>query len=124
MSDEEDLGAGSLTEPQLAGVVRVVRAVVDHDESFLRDIGAYEHGDPYDETRHWRFWDHVDLVIPPGDPRAWNIEVYRGVDNRWAALDIDMWTVQEGRSDLVLQIEMTTEPDGPQVIRFLRLHVL
>jgi hypothetical protein len=35
-------------------VVRVMRALIVHDESFLRDIGAYEKGDPYGETQHWR----------------------------------------------------------------------
>jgi hypothetical protein len=69
VSEVEDPGVELLTDAELAAVVRVVRAFVDHDEVVLRDVGAYAHGDPYEEARHWRLWDHVDLVIPPGDPR-------------------------------------------------------
>jgi hypothetical protein len=48
--------------------------------------------------------------------------VIRGGDNPWVAVDIDMWTKQEGRSDLTLSIELNTEPDGVKVLfRSLRV---
>lgn len=121
MSDVEDLGAESLNESELAAVVRVVRALIDHHESFLRDIGAYEKGDPYSETQPWRLWDHVDLVMPRGDPREWKMNVFRGQDPPGFALEIEMWTEQEGRSDLTLEIEMTTDAER---ITWVNLHVM
>jgi hypothetical protein len=45
MSEVEDPGVELLTDAELAAVVRVVRAFVDHDEVVLRDVGAYAHGD-------------------------------------------------------------------------------
>ena len=103
------LGGESLTEGELAAVVRVVQALVDHDIDCLRQTGAYDQGgDPYLFTHHWRLWDHVDLVMPPGDARNWIRGVIRGGGNPWVALDIDMWTKQEGRSDLTLSIDLKT----------------
>lgn len=123
MGEEAVLGGESLTDAELATVIRVVQALVDHDVDYLRPTGAYaDGGDPYMWTRHWRLWDHVDLVTPPGDPRTWMRGVIRGGDNPWVAVDIDMWTKQEGRSDLTLSIELNTEPDGVKVLfRSLRV---
>jgi hypothetical protein len=123
MGDDAVLGGESLTDAELATVVRVVQALVDHDVDYLRQTGAYaDGGDPYIWTRHWRLWDHVDLVVPPGDPRTWILGVIRGGYNSWVAVDIDMWTKQEGRSDLTLSLDLNTEPDGVKVLfRSLRV---
>jgi hypothetical protein len=68
MDEVPVLGGESLTEGELAAVVRVVQALVDRDTAYLRQTGAYDDGcDPYLFTHHWRLWDHVDLVMPPGD---------------------------------------------------------
>jgi hypothetical protein len=40
MSEVEDPGVELLTDAELAAVVRVVRAFVDHDEVVLRDVGC------------------------------------------------------------------------------------
>jgi hypothetical protein len=124
MSGVEEPGVELLTDTELAAVVRVVRAFVDHDEVVLRDVGAYEHGDPYEETHHWRLWDHVDLVMPPGDPRTWRMLVIRGRDRSWVTLDVEMWTEQEGRSELTLQMEMKVDADGGPLTTVAHLHVL
>jgi hypothetical protein len=124
MSEVEDPGVELLTDAELAAVVRVVRAFVDHDEVVLRDVGAYAHGDPYEETRHWRLWDHVDLVMPPGDPRTWTMLVLRGPDTPWISLDVEMWTEQEGRSELTLVMEMRVDADDGPMTTVAYLHVL
>jgi hypothetical protein len=125
MDEVPVLGGESLTEDELAAVVRVVQALVDHDTDHLRPTGAYDDGgDPYLFTHHWRLWDHVDLVTPPGDPRTWIRGVVRGADNLWVALDIDMWTKQEGRSDLTLSIDLKTESDGQVTVLFRSLRVM
>jgi hypothetical protein len=124
MSEVEEPGVELLTDAELAAVVRVVRALVDHDEVVLRDVGAYEHGDPYEETHHWRLWDHVDLVMPPGDPRTWRMRVIRVPTAHGVALDVEMWTEQEGRSELTLQMEMRVDADGGPLATFAHLHVL
>jgi hypothetical protein len=71
-------GVEALSDGELAALVGFVRALIDHDEAVLREAGAYDDGgDPYMFTRDWRLWDHVDLVMPPGEPRAWEMGVFR-----------------------------------------------
>jgi hypothetical protein len=113
----------ALTDSELATVVRMVQALVDHDVEYLQQTGAYDGGgDPYLFTRHWRLWDHVDLIMPPGDARSWIRGVLRGGNNPWVGVDVDMWTQQEGRSDLTLSIDLKTESDGMTVLfRSLRV---
>jgi hypothetical protein len=69
-------------------------------------------------------WDHVDLVMPPGDPRTWRMRVIRVPTAHGVALDVEMWTEQEGRSELTLQMEMRVDADGGPLATFAHLHVL
>jgi hypothetical protein len=116
-------GAERLTTPEVAAVFRVVRALVDHDTDYLRAIGAFAHGgDPYIWTRDYGPWDRVDLVMPPGEPRTWTMSVSRGV-RPWVGVDVEMWTEQEGRSDLTLELEVTGESDESTRAVFRGLHV-
>jgi hypothetical protein len=60
---------------------------------------AYDDGaDPCIFTRDWRLWDHVDLIMPPGEPRTWQMDVYREGSDLPASIVFDMFTVQEGRN--------------------------
>jgi hypothetical protein len=94
-------------------LVRFVRALVDHDEAVLRKAGAYDHGDPYEFTRRWRLWDHVDLIMPPSEPRTWQMDVYRREEAFSASIVFDMFTVQQqGRSDLTLAVDLVAGADG------------
>ena len=69
MAIDEPPGVESLSDGELAALVRFVRALVDHDEAVLRHSGAYDNGgDPYMYTRNWRLWDHVDLISRPVSP--------------------------------------------------------
>jgi hypothetical protein len=117
-------GVESLSDDELAALVRFVRALVDHDEAVLRESGAYDDGgDPYMWTRNWRLWDHVDLVMPPGEPRTWVMEVYR--QDGPTTVDFDMFTVQEeGRSDLTLEVYLMAGADGSPWVKFGNLHVM
>jgi hypothetical protein len=109
----EVTGVGSLSDDELAALVRFVRALVDHDEAVLREAGAYDDGgDPYMFTRGWRLWDHVDLIMPPGEPKTWEMDVYREAATLPAAIVFDMFTVQEGRSDLTLQVDLVAGADA------------
>ena len=121
---EEVPGVEALSDDELAALVRLVQALVDHDEAVLREAGAYDGGDPYEFTRRWRLWDHVDVVMPPGEPRTWQMAVYRGKDALPASVNIDMFTVQEGRSDLTLEVDLLADADGTPVVRFGNLHVM
>jgi hypothetical protein len=40
------------------------------------------------------------------------------------AVDVDLWTEEEGRSDLTLQLELTETPEGLYEAAVLDLHVL
>jgi hypothetical protein len=124
MDEAGELSGEDLTDAELEAVVRVVRALVHHDLDYLREIGAYEPpgSDPYMWTRHWRLWDQVDLVMPPGDPKTWILGAY-GERDPWLAVDVQMWTEQEGLSDLILQIDLKAGAGGKAEGRFSSLHV-
>jgi hypothetical protein len=121
---EEVPGVEALSDDELAALVRLVQALVDHDEVVLRDAGAYDHGDPYEFTRRWRLWDHVDVIMPPGEPRTWQMDVYRHGRDVRASIVCDMFTVQEGRSDLTLEVDLVAGEDGAPLVRFGNLHVM
>jgi hypothetical protein len=121
---DEVPGVEVLSEDALAALVRFVRALVDHAEAVLRKAGAYDHGDPYEFTRRSRLWDHVDLIMPPGEPRTWQMDVYRREEALPASIVFDMFTVQEGRSDLTLAVDLVAGADGAPVMRFGSLHVM
>jgi hypothetical protein len=124
MDEGRVLSGEDLTDAELAAVVRVVRALVDHDVDSLREIGAYDPpgADPYMYTRRWRLWDHVDLVMPPGDQKTWILGAV-GERDPWLGVDVQMWTKQEGRSDLILQIDLKARSDGGPEVLFRGLRV-
>ena len=43
---------------------------------------------------------------------TWEMHVYREGRGLPAAIDFDMFTVQEGRSDLTLQVHLVADVDG------------
>ena len=57
--------------------------------------------------------DVVEIRAKPGAPRAWSV-------------DVGMWSVAEGRSDLTLQLTVRADPTRPGgfAIEFDDLHVL
>jgi hypothetical protein len=113
-----------MTDAELRAVVAAVEALVGEDKEALAAMGAYENGaDPYLWTRDYGRWGQVHLQVPPGDPREWGIEFTRTEDG-WCAVDIDMWTAEEGRSDLTLQLELMPADDGSVQTRLADLHVL
>ena len=110
--------ASELTEEEMAVTAAAVRAVVEGDRAALQAMKAFESGDPYEWT------GHVHLVLPPGDPRTWTINAIRGDDEGWLAVEVDMWTREEGRSDLTLELELRRQDDGSLRAEFHNLHVM
>ena len=82
-----------------------MRAVVGRDHERLRVI-APDVGDLYMWTRDYGTYGDVELVMPPGPPAEWSIETVDVVDGN-KSVDVEMWTKQEGRSDLALQAGAT-----------------
>jgi hypothetical protein len=116
--------ADQLTQEETAVTVAAVRAVVQQDRPAMEAMKAYEHGDPYEFTRDYGRWGDVHVVMPPGDPRTWVINVTRGDDGGWVAVEVEMWTREEGRSDLTLELELERSPDGRLLAEFSNLHVM
>jgi hypothetical protein len=117
--------ADQLTEEEMAVTAAAVRAVVEGDRAALEAMKAYDAGDPYEWTHEYGRWGDVHLVLPPGDPRTWTINVYRrDGDDAWLAVEVDMWTREEGRSDLTLQLDLWRQPDGSLRAEFNDLHVM
>ena len=106
--------AADLTEHEAALVERAVRALVERDRAELEAMAAYEGGaDPYLWTEGKQF------VLPPGSVREWAVDGSRAADGP-AVLDVDLWTAEDGKSDLTLSLEVTADGD----VRIEGLHVL
>lgn len=123
MSHWEDIERGDdLTDQETVLVERAMRALVEHDRSGLEQMGAYDDGaDPYLWTRDYGQWGQVDLVMPPGSARAWSVDGSRDTEDGVVLLDVDLWTAQEGRSDLTLSLQLSPARDE---VRIEDLHVL
>lgn len=118
-------GLESLTDTQREVVTSVVRALVDHDREVLEVIGAYTDGDPYEWTRDYGRLGQVNLMVPPGDPSHWGGGVETDADRPgWAYVIVDMWTQQEGPSDLSLEVEVQVTATGDRGAAFRMLHAM
>jgi hypothetical protein len=98
----------TLTDDELQAVADLVRALVDHDDDYLRVSGAFDQGDPYAWTRNYGRWGDVNLVTPRGDPQTWIGYVVRAHEGTNASVGVVMWTEEEGRSDLTLELDLET----------------
>jgi hypothetical protein len=103
-------------------IEEAVRAVVGHDHERLRVIAA-EGGDLYVWTRQYGSHGTVDLVMPPGSVDEWPLDIC-DVNDGSKHVIVDMWTDQEGRSDLSLELELRETAAGVWATRVLDLHVL
>ena len=110
-----------MTAPLLA-VEDAVRAVVDHDDERLAVI-APDAGDLYQWTRDYGSHGTLELVLPPGTSQEWDIE-WTDMRDGGKHVAVGMWTRQEGRSDLTLELHLHRDHDGRWLPRVLHLHVL
>jgi hypothetical protein len=116
--------AGDLTDEEMDVMAAAVRAVVDRDQPALEAMKAFDGGNPYEWTQHdYGRWGDAHPVLPPGDPRTWIVHVLR-YDDDSLAVDIDMWTREEGRSDLTLELKLSRQPGGAYTAKFQNLHVM
>jgi hypothetical protein len=129
LGDESEItnawGLESLTDAQRESVVELVQTLVSKDRTSLERFGAYAYGDPYQWTKPYGRWDEVELRMPPGDPAHWGGGVETDASNPgWAYVIVDMWTRQEGPSDLSLEVELERTAAGDAVASFRELHVM
>jgi hypothetical protein len=109
----------ALTPDEQAAVEFAVRAVVEHDADALARM--HVRGDLYMYTRNYDRWGQVHLVMPPD--LAESQTVIRAA-NGAVLVDVDMWTVEEGRSDLTLQLELRSTADDAIEVSIEDMHVL
>ena len=114
--------AAELTPAAMRAVEDAVRAVVTHDDDRLRVI-APDVGDLFVWTRDYGTHGDVELVLPPGPSAEWSIDAIDMVDGG-KHVEVDMWTKQEGRSDLTLELHLHEVAPGEWEPRILNLHVL
>ena len=126
VATDDDDGLQSLSAPEREAVERFVRALVDHEVETLASTGALAGGsDPYLWTRNYGQWGDVDLIVPPGPSIRWGGSVIRAEARPgWAGVVVDMWTQQEGRSDLSLELDLATDEDATVTVQFIGLHVM
>jgi hypothetical protein len=100
---------------------------VTRDESALRELGAYDHdGDPFVWVDQYTRDNHETpdrLVMPDGDPRTWDMHVYRSDNGDWVGVEVEMWTEQEGQSDLTFELDIQLTEDGRLRPEFGGIHV-
>jgi hypothetical protein len=106
----------------LQAIEDAVRAVAAADERRLAAMGA-DASELYTWTREYGAYGAVHLVVPPGSPSEWPIDAVDVVDGT-KHVEVGMWTREEGRSDLTLEIELRETGSGAWEARILDLHVL
>jgi hypothetical protein len=113
-----------LSSSQLAVVADAVAAVVERDPTRLS--GLVGDADAlYTWTRDYGDWDEVELVLPPGEPERWELDaVAVAAKPPLVHVVVPMWTRQEGRSDLSLEITLSADSSGAWTARIEDLHVL
>lgn len=113
----------SLTKAQLEVVVEAVDAVVEEDPTRLSRL--VDDADAlYTWTRDYGRWDVVHLVRPPGEPRDWAIEAVNISGETQLHVTVGMWTREEGRSDLSLEVLLSAHGSGTWAAQLLDLRVL
>lgn len=113
-----------LSDAQLAVVADAVDAVVERDPTrlsrLLGDADAL-----YTWTRDHGEWDEIELARPPGDPCEWNLDtVDIAVKPAQVHVVVEMWTRQEGRSDLSLELTLRADASDGWTAHIHDLHVL
>ena len=84
----------------------------------VHDVVTRQHTDPGDDlftwTRDYGAFGDVHLVVPPGPPGEWDVDAVRVTAERGTTYDVlvGMWTEEEGRSDLSLDVELRLEATG------------
>ena len=111
-----------LSSAALRAVEDAVGAVVAQDDERLRVI-APDVGDLYVWTHDYGTYGEVELVMPPRAPAEWRIDTVDAVDDG-KSVDVEMWTKQEGRSDLTLELELREVAPDEWEPRILNLHVM
>jgi len=106
----------------LAAIEEAVRAVAAADEQRLATLGA-DASELYTWTREYGAHGTVHVVVPPGGPNEWQIDAVDVVDGT-KHVAIEMWTREEGRSDLTLEVELRETGSDEWHVRILDLHVL
>jgi hypothetical protein len=111
-----------LSPAALLAVEEAVRAVVDHDDERLA-LWAADAGDLYVWTRDYGSHGVVELVVPSGAAEDWDIHS-TDLDDGGKHVAVGLWTRQEGRSDLTLELVLHCDGHGRWRPRIVGLHVL
>lgn len=124
----------SLTAADRDALLRAVEAVAKRD---LDEVGRrLPSNSPAHSAREFFTWadqygayGRVTLLKPPGPMSDWDLVVLPLGDHRYGGrpafeVAIDMWTEQEGRSDLTLRVDLIRENDGSSTVFLHDLHVL
>lgn len=66
------------------------------------------------------------LILPPGGDVAPYVDRYEVADTepRQVNLDVDLWTQEEGRSDLTLELNLVERAPGLWGVRIYGIHVM
>lgn len=99
----------------------IVRAFVRHDYHLGAEIPGVAKVSAETATQIRNYIQGYGATIVDLPDETWNSSVCIWMDTRWDAL-IDLWTVSEGRSDLVLSLHVT-EADGGFLFRIYMVYV-
>jgi hypothetical protein len=106
-------GSDPLRPDELAAVAGAVEAVTAHDVDALRRMGQDDVEQLYVWTRDFGPYPRVHLRPHIGRPDQWDLAAHRHAGDGSSSVDVWMWTIEEGPSDLVLSLRL--EADGAGV---------
>lgn len=112
-----------LDDSQLSAIRNAVSALVSNDHDAIASMLKDPDADIFLWTRDYGDYGVVHLVEPPGSPSDWAIESWEVTGQPTVGVELEMWTKEEGRSDLSLELELLPRGDGWTAL-LTGLHVL
>lgn len=105
--------SGGLSEGMKANIVSIVDALVSGNSARLAASGELGRLTPAQVDEVVRGYGRTLRSLPE---EAWkHVRVYERSDGS-AGVDVDLWTTEEGRSDLTLQLESRIENGGRRLV--------
>lgn len=102
-----------------------IRAIEDCVRAVVREQSIAPDAERYEWARDYGSYGTVDLVVPPGEAAQWPgsaTRVEQAPEDTYFVV-VDMWTKQEGHSDLSLEMVLRRH-DGQWHAGPKALHVL
>ena len=96
----------------------IVAAFADCDHGLARGVARVEPVSAETAEQIQQSLADYGATLTALPPETWDSSVAARAGSRWDVL-VDLWTEEEGRSDLVLHAQVAVDDDGPRVAVYL-----